>query len=83
VPAATAADQITDISQKLGELLGRVVHRSHVESRRLSELMRAARTPEGRERDLVPLLALTLTATFVAGLALGVKGHHPRHRGYV
>ena len=83
MPVATAADPITDISQKLGELLGRVVHRSHVESQRLSGLMRAARTPEGRERDLVPLLAVTLTATFLAGLALGLKGHHSRHRSYV
>jgi hypothetical protein len=47
-------------------------HRAQVRSERIRELLRAARTPEGRRRNLAPLLVLAAGSGFVLGLAMGI-----------
>lgn len=46
--------------------------RAQVRSDRLRELLRAARTPEGRRRNLAPLLVIAAGSGFVIGLAMGM-----------
>jgi hypothetical protein len=46
--------------------------RAQVRSERLRELLRAARTPEGRRRNLAPLLVIAAGSGFVIGLAMGM-----------
>jgi hypothetical protein len=51
------------------------LRRARVYSGRWAELLRAARTPEGRRRNLAPLLALALGSSFLVGVILGWRRH--------
>lgn len=58
---------IEDWSRKAGEWM----RRARVEAQRLAELLKTARTEEGRQRNLAPLLLVAAGGGFVLGLALG------------
>lgn len=60
--------------ERAGEWLGVCVRRARAESRRVTELLRAARTEEGRRRNLVPLAVLAAATAFVVGAAWGMRG---------
>ncbi|HXE31078.1 MAG TPA: hypothetical protein VN515_04690 [Terriglobales bacterium] len=57
--------------EHVSRMLGRGVRQVRAEADRLRELVRAARTHEGRERNLAPLLVLTASCAFLVGLGLG------------
>lgn len=47
--------------------------RAQARSERLQELLRAARTAEGRRRNLAPLLLLAAAGGLLIGVALGLR----------
>lgn len=56
---------------RLGRSAGNWSRRARTRARRLSELLRAARTPEGRRRNVEPLLMVAAAGGLLLGLALG------------
>lgn len=69
------------VAEQAGEWLGVCVRRTRAESRRLTELLRAARTAEGRRRNLAPLAVLAASVALVVGAAWGMwRGRHGRTR---
>ena len=46
--------------------------RARVRTRRIQELLRAARTPEGRRRNLAPLLVMSAAGGFILGVTIGL-----------
>ncbi|MGH9394393.1 MAG: hypothetical protein ACRD1E_09515 [Terriglobales bacterium] len=60
-------------SEQVAHLAALALRRARAESERVGELLRAARTPEGRQRNLAALLVLAAGSAFVLGLALGFR----------
>ena len=60
-------------AEQLGQWLGRYFRRARAESMRLGELIDASRTPEGRERNLTPLITLMAASCFLLGFGFGLR----------
>lgn len=68
----------TPAVERWGDRLGLFVRRARVQSKRLGELLEAARTPEGRQRNLAPLLVLFFSASFLIGAGIGLSRKRSR-----
>jgi hypothetical protein len=69
------------LAEQVGQQLGVCARRAQAQARRLRELLEAARTPEGRRRNLIPLAALAASAGFALGAAWGLwRGGRGRTR---
>src|SRR5690348_11584788 len=69
------------LGKQIGQQLGLYARRAQAGSRRLRELLEAARTEEGRRRNVVPLAVLAASSAFVLGAAWGLwRGERGRSR---
>lgn len=67
------------LMDRLQRSVGHWSRRARTQSHRLGELLRAARTPEGRRKNAEPLLMLAAATGLVLGLAMGWRrGRRPR-----
>jgi|GEM_PF-2781103 len=58
-------------SEQVAHYADLALRRARAESERISELLHAARTPEGRRKNLAQLLVLAAGGGFLLGLVLG------------
>ncbi len=70
IPLPRVESPLAAAARTAGGSAGRWLRRAGVQSRRFAELLRAARTPDGRRQNLAPLLTLAASGAFVLGLAL-------------
>lgn len=65
-------------AQQWGHAVGCGARMTRAEAQRLGELLRAARTPEGRRHYIAPLASLAFTSALLVGLGWGWShsGHH-------
>lgn len=69
------------LGEQIGQQLGMCARRAQAGARRLKELLQAARSEEGRRRNVIPLMVLAASATLVMGAAWGIwRGGRGRSR---
>lgn len=72
IPLPVRRASIADIGEQLHESVHLGVQRLRAETKRLGELLHSVQTPDGRRRNLAPLLVLVAGGTFVLGLTVGL-----------
>lgn len=78
IPLPRRRASVSDVGEHLHETIEAGVERLRAETKRLGELLRAAKIPEGRRHSRVPLLALVASGAFALGLVLGRRRRRSR-----
>lgn len=78
IPLPRRRASVSDVGEHLHETIEAGVERLRAETKRLGELLRAAKMQQGRRQGWGPLLAVVAGGAFALGLTLGRRRRRSR-----